>query len=107
MWARAVMAILGIWMMAAPDVLAFSERAADNAHIVGPLIVAFSIISMWECTRHVRLLNFPVALWLMAAPVIFQYETDTALMNSYLVAVAIIVLSLIKSARRHRFAGGW
>ena len=94
-------------MMAAPAVLAFSERAADNAHIAGPLIVSFSIISMWECTRNVRLLNLPVALWLMAAPIIFRYHNDTVLMNFYLVSVAVILLSLVKPVRRHRFAGGW
>lgn len=107
MWARVVMAILGLWMMVVPDVLKFEKNIADNAHVVGPLVLSLSIISLWECTRNVRLLNGPLALWLMAAPLIFQYDNDTAFMNDYLVAITIVLLLLIRPARRHRFAGGW
>ena len=62
MWARVVMAILGLWMMVAPDLLKFEDNVADNAHIAGPLILSLSIISLWEATRNVRLLNGPLAL---------------------------------------------
>jgi hypothetical protein len=107
MWARFIMTVLGFWMMAAPDVLQFSKDVADNSHVTGPLIVSFSIISMWECTRNVRLLNIMPALWLMVAPIIFQYDNDTAFMNNYLIAIVIVLLLFVKPARRHRFAGGW
>ena len=101
------MALLGIWMMIAPDLLGFSKKISDNAHIVGPLIATFSIIAIWECTRNVRLFNLPLAVWLLAAPLILRYENDTALMNDNGVAILIIFLLLVKPARRHTFAGGW
>jgi len=107
MWPQIATALLGIWMMAVPGVLGFENAFADNAHIVGPVIATFSIIAIWECTRNVRLLNLPIAVWLLAAPVALQYENDTALMNDYLVGIAVILLVAGKPERKFRFAGGW
>lgn len=107
MWAQVVMMLLGIWLMVAPAVFDFSKRMADNAHVVGPLIATFSMVAIWECTRNVRLFNLPLAVWLFAAPVVLQYENDTALMNDYAVAVLIMLLCLVKPERKYRFGGGW
>lgn len=101
------MAALGIWMMIAPAVFGFSKRIADNAHIVGPLIATFSIIAIWECTRNVRLLNFPLAAWLIVAPLILGYDSDAPLINDYIVAIVILFLLTVKPKRKYRFAGGW
>jgi hypothetical protein len=107
MWAQIVMAIMGVWLMTAPGIFGFNKAISDNAHIVGPLIATFSIIAISECTRNVRLFNFPLAVWLLAAPVILRYDNDTALMNDYVVSIIIIFLFLVKPRRKHRFGGGW
>jgi hypothetical protein len=107
MWSQVAMMLLGIWLMVAPGVLDFSKKIADNAHIAGPLIATFSMVAIWECTRNVRLFNLPLAVWLLAAPVVLQYDNDTALMNDYAVAILIILLSIVKPKRKHRFGGGW
>ena len=107
MWSQLTMAVLGIWLMIAPELLDVEKNISDNAHIVGPLIASFSIIAIWECTRNVRLLNLPIAVWLLAAPVVLQYQNDAALMNDYAVAIAIIFLSVVKPKRKYRFGGGW
>ena len=107
MWAQVIMAILGIWLMTAPGVFGFDKTISDNAHIVGPLIATLSIISLSECTRNARLLNLPLAAWLLVAPLVLGYESDTALMNDYAVAISIIFLLLVKPSRKHKFGGGW
>lgn len=107
MWARIIMAILGIWLMAAPAVFGFSKDIADNARIVGPLVASLSIIALSECTRNVRLANIPIAVWLFAAPFVVGYGNDTALMNDYIVGILLIVLCIVQPKRDHRFAGGW
>ena len=107
MWSRIVMLALGIWLMVAPGLFNFSKDIANNGYIAGPLIATFSIIAMWECTRNVRLLNLPVAVWLFAAPFVLQYRNDGALMNEYLVAIAVIFLCAVKPPRIHTFGGGW
>ena len=107
MWSQLTLTILGIWMMVAPAILGYDKNISDNAHIVGPLIATFSMIAIWECTRNMRLLNLPVAFWMMAAPLFIEYNNDTALMHDYGVAIAVIFLLLVKPARKHTFAGGW
>lgn len=107
MWAQTVMMVLGLWLMAAPGALDLSGKIADNSHIVGPLIVTFSLVAIWECTRNVRLFNLPLAVWLFAAPLVLQYNNDVALMNDYAVAILIVLLCLVKPKRKHRFGGGW
>ena len=101
------MAIMGVWLMVAPGVFNYSKTMADNAHIVGPLIATCSIIATSECTRNVRLFNLPLAIWLLAAPVLIGFDSDTALMNDYAVAIVIIFLFMIKPKRKHTFGGGW
>ena len=107
MWSQIVMAVMGVWLMVAPGVFGFSKNIADNAHIVGPLIATFSIIAASECTRNVRLFNLPLAVWLLAAPLVLRYDNDAALMNDYVVAIVIIFLFLAKPRRKRRFGGGW
>lgn len=101
------MTILGIWMMVAPDALGYDKNISDNAHIIGPLIATFSMISIWECTRNVRLFNLPLAFWMLGAPLFIRYNNDSALMHDYGVAIVIIFLLLVKPARKYRFGGGW
>jgi hypothetical protein len=101
------MTILGIWLMIAPSALGYEKNIADNAHIVGPLIATFSMIAIWECTRNVRLFNFPVAVWMLAAPLFITYGNDTALLHDYAVAISIMLLLLVKPVRKYRFGGGW
>lgn len=101
------MAILGIWLMVSPGVFNFEKDIADNAHIVGPLVASFSIIAIWECTRNVRWLVLPLAVWLFAAPLVIGYNNDTALMNDYGVAILLILLCLVNPRRDYRFGGGW
>lgn len=107
MWARIATTLLGIWLMAAPEVLGFGKSSSDNAHIVGPLIATFSIISLSECTRNVQLFNLPFAVWLLLAPWILQYDNNTALLNDYAVGILVILLSFVKMKRQNRFGGGW
>ena len=107
MWAQSIMGLLGIWMMVAPALLHFPKHIADNARVVGPLVASLSVIALWECTRNVRLLNLPLAVWLFAAPFVLNYRNDTALMNDYIVAILLIALCIVKPSREHRFGGGW
>lgn len=107
MWSQIVLTLLGIWLMVSPGVFDFPKEISDNAHIVGPLIGSFSMIAIWECTRNVRWLNLPLALWLLAAPWILAYHHTIATVNDYIVAVLVIVLTFVRPQRKYRFGGGW
>lgn len=107
MWALVVTSILGLWLMIAPDLLNYSKMIANNNHIVGPLIITFSIISMSECTRNVRMLNLPLGAWLLLGPWILGYENDTAFAIDYSAGVIILLLTFVKQKRKYKFGGGW
>lgn len=107
MWARVTTLLLGLWLMIAPSLFDYSKRIADNGHIIGPLIITFSTVALWECTRNVRVFNLPLGAWLLFAPWILAYENTTAFASDYTAGVLTLLLSLVKTKRKNRFGGGW
>ena len=109
MWAQIITAILGIWLMASPAILGFSDdkTIADNAHIIGPLIASFSVIAWWEITRSVKYFNLLPALWLLLAPWILGYSQTTAIINDMVIGAAVLGLSLVKGKVEGTYGGGW
>ena len=107
MWAKILTTLLGLWLMVAPAVFSFGKGISDNAHIVGPLIVTFSVIALSEATRNAKYLNILCGAWLLAAPWVLQYGNTTALLNDYAVGIPLILLALVNSKRQNYFAGGW
>ena len=107
MWARIVTLVSGLWMMVAPDLLGFGQRASDNGHIIGPLIISFTVISLSESTRNVKWLNLLLGAWLIFAPWILGYDEMAPFVSDYAVGLMNLILVLVKSSRKHSFAGGW
>ena len=109
MWAQIINTLLGIWLIASPAVLGFSEdkTISDNAHIIGPLIATFATIAWWEATRVVRYYNVPLALWLLLAPWVLNYEPTAAIVNDMLIGAAVLGLSFVKGKVEGTFGGGW
>lgn len=107
MWAQIINTILGLWIMIAPGILGYSSIAADNGHIVGPIIVTFSIVSLWEATRSVRKFNYPFAIWLLVAPWILGYSETSAIISDMAVGVLVIILSSVQGKIENSYGGGW
>ncbi len=107
MWAQIINAALGIWLMAAPAVLNYGDPAMTNVRIFGPLIATFAIISWWENTRPVARWNFPLGLWLLLAPWVLGYGATAPTVNSLLVGVLVMGLSLVLGTVEGRYGGGW
>ncbi|MCB0107777.1 MAG: SPW repeat protein [Caldilineaceae bacterium] len=106
MIARVVNVLLGIWLMAAPNLLGYGTPASTNDRIVGPLIITFATVAMWEATRSVRWANLPLGLWLLLAPWLLAYSS-TALINSMTVGLVVALLSLVHGEISGRYGGGW
>ena len=53
--------------MASVSVFGTTGAAADNAHLIGALIVTFAVIAFGEVVRPVRLLNILLGVWLVVA----------------------------------------
>jgi hypothetical protein len=61
-------ALVGAWLMAAPTLLGLAGAAADSTHIMGALVVTFSVVAFAEPARLVRWLNVLFGLWVLLAP---------------------------------------
>lgn len=104
---KIITAIFGIWLMVAPGVLNYSKEAADNGHIIGPIVLTFSIIALWDATNGIRKWNYPFALWLLIAPWILGYENTTAIISDIASGIFIFIFSFLKHPVQQSFGGGW
>jgi len=106
MWARIITIALGIWLMAAPGILGYGGIAADNHHIVGPLVASFAIIALWEVARPLRWASLGFSLWLVVSPLVLGYASIGAI-NSLVVGVALALLPFVRGKVAQHFGGGW
>lgn len=106
MWAQLVNTAIGIWLMAAPDVLRSGRAAEFNARIAGPIAATFACIAIWEVTRGCRWVNLPLGLWLIASPAVLRFGGNDAI-NAILCGGALALFSLFGGRIETRYGGGW
>jgi hypothetical protein len=106
MWAQAVVSVLGIWLLAAPDVLTYSGLARYNNQIIGVWIATFGLIAMSESVRAVRWVNVGLGLWLVLAPFTWKYPHEQ-FWESLVVGVAVMALACVRGPISGQFGGGW
>lgn len=107
MWAQVINALLGIWLMAAPSVLKMEGTAADNDHIVGPLIATVAITAIFENARNLRLVNVLFGAWLLVVPWVLDFPSTTAIIAHLVTGAVVIGLSLVKGEVKEKVGGGW
>lgn len=103
-WRLVLTTIIGLWLMFTPSALRFQGAMADSDHLVGALIVTFSVIAMAEVVRYVRFINIALAAWLIASPFIVHGANTGALWNDVIMGVLVILLS-IRRGRIHEHYG--
>jgi hypothetical protein len=102
-WNQVVIILIGLWVMASPDMMGYSGPERTNHHIVGPLVVSFGMIALSQTTRSARWVNVVLGLWLIVAPFALSYSP----LKSSLVGTVVFGLSLIEGSRREQLGGGW
>ena len=107
MWGQIFNIILGIWLMAAPQLLSYHGMAADNDHIIGPVVASFAIIALSGCTNAVGKYNIPLGAWLLFAPWVLDYDKEISIANDMVTGVLIIVFSLFRRTTKNQYGGGW
>jgi len=96
---------LGLWFMISPGVFGYEGGLADSNHFVGALIVAISIVTMSEVVRTGRFLNMAGALWLIAAPFLFNNPGGTVLWTQLLAGVVLIVFTFRRGMVKDEHGG--
>ena len=105
-WTLLASAALGVWLMAAPDVLGAAGRAADGDRLTGALVLSAAVIGTAEVGRALRFLNVLFGAWLLAAPWVLGGASTAAAAGDVAVGLALIALSLPRGAVRERY-GSW
>ena len=107
MWAIIINILLGLWLMFSPGLLQFEKLAANNNYIVGPLVLTFAIIALWELNRSVRFLNMMLGAWLVVSPFILGIQSSTTTWVTILSGALLIVFSFVKRRVKKSYGGGW
>ena len=102
----ALSTVLGAWLMFSRVTVGNSGSMADSDHLIGALVVTFSIIACSEVGRSVRWLNVPLGLWLVAAPWALDGVGSTlSVWNGVLSGLRLMALALPRGAIRESYAG--
>ncbi|HET6567047.1 MAG TPA: SPW repeat protein [Rhodothermales bacterium] len=107
MWAQIINAMLGIWLMAAPAVLAYGGAANTNSRIVGPIAATFAITAMWSITRGTRWVNVVAGFWLLIAPWVLGYSQLAPRIDDRVVGFLLVIFALVRGEAKYLYGGGW
>jgi hypothetical protein len=102
-WNLIVSVAIGVWLMFAPFKLGFKGPLADSDHIIGALVITFSIIALAEVVRAGRYINLFFGLWLLMAPWILKNSVNTALWNDIVAGILLIGLSFKKGPVKEKY----
>ena len=89
--------------MFSPAALGFAGSLADSDHLVGALIITFSVIAMAEVARYVRFVNIAAGAWLIAAPFILEGGNMTAVWNDVAMGLLVLLASIRKGTTKERY----
>ncbi|MDQ3775609.1 MAG: NAD-dependent epimerase/dehydratase family protein [Pseudomonadota bacterium] len=98
---------IGISLMFTRMTFDNSGSMASSDHLVGALVVTFSIIAWAEVARPVRFVNMLFGAWLLAAPWLLDgVGSSLAVWNSVASGALLIVLAIPRGPVRN-FYGSW
>jgi hypothetical protein len=107
MFTRIISILIGLWLMASPHILTMNTVTSDNNHIVGPLVITFSVISLWDINRNVIKANIILGIWLIVALFVLDFTKTIAFYSNGACACFLIILSSINTPSKAKFGGGW
>ena len=84
-----------------------NRTTSDNNYVIGPLLIAISITSLWKINRNVNKLNLVLGTWLITGLFILDYTKTIAFFSTGACGTLIIILSAIKTNTSTNFGGGW
>jgi hypothetical protein len=105
-WEDWIGAILGFWLFASPNVIAYGGSAAtQNAFLVGVLLLVIAFVEVTIFRAWEEWINVILGAWLVVSPWVLG---ATAIATTNLVIVGLLVLALalyeIWDERRHLHA---
>ena len=110
-WNLAVVAALGVWVMAAPAVFQTQGLAAHINYVLGAVMWVMAIIALAEVIRAARFVNILAAIALMVLPWLLLDGSSGGMvilssLNNLVVGAVIIVLNVPLGKIKNTY-GSW
>ncbi len=105
-WNLLLSILIGIWLMVSPSHLNVVGGLATSDYILGPLVIAFSVMSLAEVFRSLRFCNLLFGLGLLLAPLFTSHSSAAGIVNNLLFGALIIALAWRKGKITQRY-GSW
>jgi nucleoside-diphosphate-sugar epimerase len=105
-WTLGISTLIGVALMGTRLLFGTSGAGADSDHIVGSLVVTFSIMAWGEVARPLRFVNIGFGLWLVAAPWLLAGYNGLGTAASVLLGLALAWLALPEGRIASHF-GRW
>ena len=97
---------IGVWLTFTRLSFGSSGAMADSDHLIGALVVTFSIMALAEVGRAARFVNIPLGVWLIAAPWLLDgIASPLAVWNGVISGVLLIGLAIPRGPVRNSYAG--
>lgn len=105
-WNLLVSIGLGIWLMFVPSVLGTTGVAAHADHLIGALIVTFSVMALADVGRALRFANLLFGALVIAAPWVLTGATGGSRWSDAIAGTLVILLSVRRGPVGEKY-GGW
>lgn len=104
-WNLVLCIAIGIWLMLTRISLDASGAMADFDHLIGALVITFTVTALAEVARALRFINIVFGLALLVTP--FVYDVSIIQMFSSLICgILLIYLSIPRGKINHSY-GAW
>ncbi len=104
-WTLLASIAIGAWLTFTRLSFETSGAMANSDHLVGALVVTFSIMALAEVGRAVRFINIPFGVWLVAAPWLLDgIVSPLAAWNSVICGLLLIVLAIPRGPVKNSYA---
>jgi nucleoside-diphosphate-sugar epimerase/uncharacterized membrane protein len=105
-WTLLLSIAIGVWLTFTRLSFDSSGAMADSDHLIGALVVTFSIIALAEVGRAVRFINILFGAWLIAAPWLLDgIVSPLAAWNGVISGALLIALAIPRGRIKDSYAG--
>ncbi len=105
-WTLLASTAIGVWFMFTRLTFGNSDGMANSDHLIGSLVVVFSIMAFAEVVRAVRFINIAFGAWLVAAPWLLSGAGSTlSTWNGVVGGLLLIALALPRGPVKDSYAG--
>lgn len=105
-WTLLLSIAIGVWLTFTRVTFDSAGAMADSDHMVGLLVLTFTIIALAEVGRATRFINIPFGIWLIAAPWLLDgVASPLAIWNGVICGVLLIALAIPRGAIKDSYAG--